>query len=135
MSITNFWSLLKRMSIELVMPSNYLILCCPLLLLPSTFPSIWVFSNESVLCIRCWSIVQGIFPSQELNDTCHNAGRVFTVWATREPLSYTYFGFFGWLFHFGLLFSFLTKSKFIVPIVSRKKKRILQINIETWPDY
>ena len=52
LSITNFWSLLKLMSIELVMPSNHLILCCPLLLLPSIFPSIRVFSNESVLHIR-----------------------------------------------------------------------------------
>ena len=52
LSITNSWSLLKLMSIELVMPSNHLILCCPLLLLPSIYPSIRVFSNESVLCIR-----------------------------------------------------------------------------------
>ena len=51
-SITNSWSLLKLMSIESVMPSNRLILCCPLLLPPSIFPSIRVFSNESVLCIR-----------------------------------------------------------------------------------
>ena len=51
LSITNSWSLLKFMSIELVMPSNNLILCHPLLLLPSVFPSIKVFSNESVLCI------------------------------------------------------------------------------------
>ena len=50
--ITNFLSLLKFMSIELVMPSNHLILCHPLLLLPSILPSIRVFSNESVLCIR-----------------------------------------------------------------------------------
>ena len=47
-----FWSFLQFMSIELVMLSNHLILCCPLLLLPSIFPSIMVFSNESVLCIR-----------------------------------------------------------------------------------
>ena len=52
LSITNSWSLLKLMSIELVMPSNHLILCRPLLLLPSIFPSIRVFSNESVLHIR-----------------------------------------------------------------------------------
>ena len=52
LSITNFWSLLKLMSIELVMPSNYLILCHLLLLPPSIFPSIRVFSNESVLHIR-----------------------------------------------------------------------------------
>ena len=79
LSITNSRSSPKPISIELVMPSNYLILCCPLLLLPSIFPSIQVFSNESALCIRCWSLLQGIFPSQELKDTCHIAGRVFTV--------------------------------------------------------
>ena len=52
LSITNFRSLLKLMSIESVMPSNHLILCCPLLLSPSIFPSIKVFSNESVHHIR-----------------------------------------------------------------------------------
>ena len=52
LSFTNSWSLLKLMSIESVVPSNHLILCCPLLFLPSIFPSIMVFSNESVLCIR-----------------------------------------------------------------------------------
>ena len=52
LSITNSWSLLKLMSIESVIPSNRLILCDPLLLLPSIFPSIRVFSNESVLHIR-----------------------------------------------------------------------------------
>ena len=52
LSITNFWSLLKLMSIKSVMPSNHLNLRHPLLLLPSIFPSIRVFSNESVLCIR-----------------------------------------------------------------------------------
>ena len=52
LSITNSWSLLKLMSIESVMPSNHLILCCPLFLLPSIFPSIRVFSNELVLFIR-----------------------------------------------------------------------------------
>ena len=52
LSITNSWSLLKFTSIKSVMPSNLLILCCPLLLLTSIFPSIRVFPNESVLCIR-----------------------------------------------------------------------------------
>ena len=52
LSIINSWSLLKLMSIELMMPSNHLILCHPLLLVPSIFPSIRVFSNESVLRIR-----------------------------------------------------------------------------------
>jgi len=55
LSMNNSWSLLKLMSIELVMPSNHLILCCPLLLLPSIFPSIRVFSSELVLCIR-WPV-------------------------------------------------------------------------------
>ena len=68
LSITNSWNLLKLMSIELVMPSNHLILCCPLLLLPSIFPSIRVFSNETVLCIRWpkyWSFSFSISPSNE----------------------------------------------------------------------
>ena len=52
LSIINFWSLPKLMSTESVMPSNHLILCCPLLLLPSIFPSIKVFSNEWALLIR-----------------------------------------------------------------------------------
>ena len=61
-------SLLKLMSIESVMPSNHLILCCPLLLWPSFFPSIRVFSNESVLHIRWpkdWSFSFSISPSNE----------------------------------------------------------------------
>ena len=68
LSITNSWNLLKLMSIELVMPSNYLILCCPLLLLPSVFPSLRVFSNESALRIRwpkIWSFSFSISPSNE----------------------------------------------------------------------
>ena len=66
--ITNSWSLLKLMSIESVMPSNHLILCCPLLLLPSIVPSIRVFSNESFLHIRrtkYWSFSFSIGPSNE----------------------------------------------------------------------
>ena len=68
LSITNPQSLPKLMSIESVMPSNHLILCHPLLLLPSIFPSIWVFSNESVLPIRWskyWSFSFSISPSSE----------------------------------------------------------------------
>ena len=56
LSFTNSRSLLKLLCIESVMPSNHLILCCPLLLLPSVFPSIRVFSNESFLRIKCQSI-------------------------------------------------------------------------------
>ena len=66
LSITNSQSLFKLMSIELVIPSNHLILCCPLLLPPSIFPNIKVFSNESVLHIRWpkyWSF--SISPSNE----------------------------------------------------------------------
>ena len=68
LSITNSWSSLKLTSIESVMPSSHLILCHPLLLLPSIFPSIRVFSKESVLCIR-WpkygSFSFSISPSSE----------------------------------------------------------------------
>ena len=68
MSITNSWSLLKLMSVELVMPSNHLVLCRPLHLLPSIFPSISILSNESVLHIwlpKYWSFSFGISPSSE----------------------------------------------------------------------
>ena len=68
MSITNSPSLLKLMSIELVMPSNHLILCHRIILPPSIFPSIRVFSNESVLCIRWpkyWRFSFSISPSKE----------------------------------------------------------------------
>ena len=69
LSITNSQSLLKLMSIELVILSNHLILCCPLLLLPSIFPSI-IFSNESVLRInwpKYWSFSFSISPSKAVN--------------------------------------------------------------------
>ena len=68
LSITNSWSLLKLMFIESVMPSNHLILCRSLLLPPSIFPSIRVFSSESVLHIRWpkyWSFSFSIMPSKE----------------------------------------------------------------------
>ena len=68
LSNTNSWSLLKLMSIESVMPSNHFILCHPLLLLPSIFPSMRVFSNESVICIRWpkyWSFSFSLSPSSE----------------------------------------------------------------------
>ena len=65
------WSLLKLMSIEFVMSSNHFILCLSLLLLPSIFPSIRVFSNESALCIRWpkyWSFSLSISPSNEYSE-------------------------------------------------------------------
>ena len=68
LSITNARSLIRLTSIELVMPFNHLILCQPLLLLPSIFPSVRVFSNQSVLHIRWpkyWSFIFNISPSNE----------------------------------------------------------------------
>ena len=68
LSITNSQRLLKLMSIESTIPFNHLIFCCPLLLLPSAFPSIRVFSNKSVLCIRCpkyWNFIFSISTSDE----------------------------------------------------------------------
>ena len=68
LSFTISQSLLKLMSIESMMSCDYLILCCPLLLLPSIFPSIRVFSNESTFCIRwpkCWNFSFSISPSSE----------------------------------------------------------------------
>ena len=68
LSITNSWSLPNLTSIKSVMPSSHLILCHPLLLLPSIFPSIRVFSNESALCIRWpkyWNFSFNISPSNE----------------------------------------------------------------------
>ena len=78
LSITNSRSLLKLMSIKLVMRSNHLILCCPLILLPSIFPSIRVFSNESVLPIRWpkyWSFSFSTSPSNQYS-------RLLTLWIT-----------------------------------------------------
>ena len=71
LSVTNSWSLLKLMSIESVMSSNHLILCRPLLLLPSIFPSIRIFSSETVLRIRWpkyWSFSFSISPSSEYSE-------------------------------------------------------------------
>ena len=69
LSITNSWSSLKLMSIESVMPSSHPILCHPLLLLPPVPPSIWVFPNESTLCMtwpKYWSFSFSIIPSKEI---------------------------------------------------------------------
>ena len=61
---SNSWSLLKLMSFESVMPSNHLILCCPLLLRPSIFPNIRVFPNESVLCNQATKVLEFQFQHQ-----------------------------------------------------------------------
>ena len=90
LSITNSWSLLKLMSIESVMPSNHLILCCPLLLLPSIFPSIRVFSNESVLCIKWskhWSFSFSISPSNEYSELISFRMDWFDLLAVQETLN------------------------------------------------
>ena len=71
LSIANFQSLLKLMFIKSVMPPNHLIFCCPLLFLPSVFPSIKVFSNESIIHIRWpkyWSFIFSISPSNEYSE-------------------------------------------------------------------
>ena len=75
LSVTNSQSLLKLMSIESVRPSNHFILCRPLLLLPSIFPSIRVFSSESVLCIKWpkyWSFSFSISPSNEYSGSMNS---------------------------------------------------------------
>ena len=87
LSIANSQSLLKLMSIESVMPSNHLILCCPLLLPPSIFPSIRVFSNESALHIRWpkhWSF--SIRPSNEYSGVTAFRIGSFDILAAQETL-------------------------------------------------
>ena len=89
MSFTISWSLLKVMSIESVMPSSHLILCHPLLLLPSIFPSIRVFSNESVLCIRWpkyWSFSFSISPSNEYSGLIAFSNDGFDLLAVQRTL-------------------------------------------------
>ena len=89
LSITNSRSLLKLMSIESVMPSNHLILCHPLRLLPSILPSIRVFSNESVLCIRWpkyWSFSFNISTSSEYSGLISFRMDWFDVLATQGTL-------------------------------------------------
>ena len=89
LSITNCWSLLKLMSIESVMPSNHLILCYPLILLPSIFPKIRVFSNESVLRIRWlkyWSFSLSISPSTEYSGLISFRIEQFDVLAVQVTL-------------------------------------------------
>ena len=92
LSITNSWSLPRLVSIESVMPSNHLILCHPLLLPPSVSPSIKVFSNESVLCIRWpkyWSFSFNISPSNEHSGLISFRMEWFdllAVWGTLQSL-------------------------------------------------
>ena len=89
LTITNSRSLLRLMSIKSVMPSNHLILCRPLLLLPSIFPSIRVFSNESVLHIRWpkyWSFSFNTSPSNEYSELISFRTDLFDLLAVQETL-------------------------------------------------
>ena len=89
LSITNSWSLLKLMSIELIRPSKHLILCHPLLLPPSIFLSIRVFSNESVLLIRWpkyWSFSFSISPSNEYSGQLSFRIDLFDLLPVQETL-------------------------------------------------
>ena len=109
LSITNCLSLPKPVSIESVMPPNHLILCSPLLLLPSIFPSIRVFSNQSVLCIRWpkyWIFSFNINPSNEYS------GLIFfrTYWSDLLAVQGTLKSF---LQHHSLKASFLWCSAFL----------------------
>ena len=93
LSITNSQRLLKLMSIKSVMPSNHLILCRPLLLLPSIFPSIRAFSNESVLRIRWpkyWSFSFSISPSSEYSGLTSFRIDLFGLLAVQGILKNTY---------------------------------------------
>ena len=89
LSITNSRSPPKPMSIELKMPFNHLILCHPLLLLPSVFPSVGVFSNESALCIRWpkyWSFSFSISPSNEHSGLISFIINLFALFAVQGTL-------------------------------------------------
>ena len=116
LSITNFQSLLKLMSVELVMPSNHLILCCPLLLLLSIFPSIRVFSNESVLRIRWpkyWSFSFNISPSNEhpgLISFRMDWLNLLAVWETLKSFHQHHSSKASVLWHFSFLYSLTLTS-------------------------
>ena len=89
LSFTISWSLLKLMSIKSVMPSNPLFLCCTLVLLPSVFPSIRVFSNKWAVCIRwpkCWSFSFSISPSNEYSGLISFRIDCFDLLAAQQTL-------------------------------------------------
>jgi len=112
--ITNSQTLLKLMSIQSVMPSNHLILCRPLLLLPLIFPSIRVFSNESVLHIRWpkyWSFSFSISPSNEYSGFISFRINWFDLLAVKGTLK-------SLLQHHSSKASTLRHSAFIVPTVT-----------------
>ena len=122
LSITNSRSLLKLMSFESVMPSSHLILCCPLLLSPSIFPSIRVFSSESVLCIRWpkyWNFSFSISPSNEYSGLIYfrmNWLDLLTVQGTLKSLFQ----------HHSLKASILWYSAFFTVKLSHPNMRLLE---------
>ena len=118
LSITNSQSLLKLMPIESVMPSNHLIFCRPLLLLPSIFPSIGVFSNESVLCIRWpkyWSF--SISPSSEYSGLISFRMDWLDLLAVQGTLKSLYL----WWIHF-----YVWQNQYNIVKFKKKKKSLLQ---------
>ena len=109
-SITSSWSLLKLMSIKSVMPSNHLILCHPLILLPSNFPSIRVFFNESALHIRWpkyWSFSFNISPSNEYSGLIAFMIDWFDLFSVQEALE-------SLLQHHSLKTSIVWRSAFFI---------------------
>ena len=128
LSFTNSWNLLKLMSSESVMSSNYLILCCPLLLLPSIFPSIRLFSNQLAVCIRWpkyWSFSFSISPSNEYSVLVSFRIDLFDLFAVQGTLQ-------SLLQHHGLKASVLQHSAFFMvqpshPYVTTGKTIVLTI--------
>ena len=126
LSITNSRSLPKLMSIESVMPSNYLILCHPLLLLPSIFPRIRVFSNESVLCIRClnfWSFSFSISPSNEYSGMISFRMDWFYLFEVQETLK-------SLLQHHSFKASILQWSAFFMVQLSHQMTKTLELQLQ-----
>ena len=124
LSITNSWSLLKLTFIESVMPSNHLILCHPLFLLPSIFPSIKVFSNESVLCIRWpkyWSFSFSISPSNEYSGLISFRIEWFDLLAVEGTLK-------SLLQHHSSKASILQCSAFFIQLLERKKVKESEVS-------
>ena len=85
LSITNSWSPIKLMSIESVMPSNHLVFCCPLLLLPSIFPSVTVFPNESAFRIRWPKICVILFITGNVQRETKNILFRMQYWGVNPP--------------------------------------------------
>ena len=116
LSITSSWSLLKLMSIKSVITSNHLILCHPLLLLPSIFPSIRVFFNESVLCIRWpnyWSFNYSFSPSNEYSGLIFFRIDCFNLLAVHGTLKSSLTPQFKSINYFTLSFPYGTTLTFI----------------------